>query len=318
MLFGDAIGNDSSSARRERKRIRPDTWNVRVCKTPPRLSSLFRFECRISGRPTDDVGGADRPARADRRHAFAELAGIGQAGRRLESVHASAAEPNIHLGRRLHGRAIARPDGGFDWRHVCKPGQRIGQFSDLRFSGLGQRHRAPPANWPGWRRPSTSPSCPSNTRRIHLLQRARCLGKSGICRILGKRAARWGRTRTFCRPGAGALGQGVVIGVVDSGVYGAHPDLAPNYRPDLSYNFLESTPDATPPAPLAPEDNHGTNVAGVAAGSGLTPDGTVGVAPQAQIAGIRAIGGPITSQTLAQCSNCTTSKSAFTTTVGDR
>lgn len=99
---------------------------------------------------------------------------------------------------------------------------------------------------------------------------------------------------------AGALGQGVVIGVVDSGVYGAHPDLAPNYRPDLSYNFLESTPDATPPAPLAPEDNHGTNVAGVAAASGLTPDGTVGVAPQAQIAGIRAIGGPITSQTLAQ------------------
>ena len=99
---------------------------------------------------------------------------------------------------------------------------------------------------------------------------------------------------------AGALGKGVVIGVIDTGVYGAHPDLASNYRPDLSYNFLESTPNASPPAPLGLEDNHGTAVAGVAAGSGLTTDGTVGVAPQAQIAGIRAIGGPITSQTLAQ------------------
>ena len=99
---------------------------------------------------------------------------------------------------------------------------------------------------------------------------------------------------------AGDLGKGVVIGVVDTGVYGAHPDLAPNYRPDLSYNFLESSPDASPPAPLGPEDDHGTAVAGVAAASGSTSDGTVGVAPQAQIAGIRAIGGPITDTTLAQ------------------
>lgn len=99
---------------------------------------------------------------------------------------------------------------------------------------------------------------------------------------------------------AGDLGAGVVIGVVDSGVYGAHPDLAPNYRPDLSYNFLESSNDASPPTPLGLEDNHGTNVAGVAAASGVTTDGTVGVAPAAQIAGIRAIGGPITDVSLAQ------------------
>lgn len=97
----------------------------------------------------------------------------------------------------------------------------------------------------------------------------------------------------------GDLGQGTIIGVVDSGVYGAHPDLAPNYRSDLSYNFLEDNYDATPPAPIGPEDSHGTEVAGVAAASGTTLDGTVGVAPQAQIAGIRAIGGPITDQAMA-------------------
>ena len=98
----------------------------------------------------------------------------------------------------------------------------------------------------------------------------------------------------------GDLGQGVIIGVVDTGVYGAHPDLAPNYRPDLSYNFLENMNDASPPAPLGPEADHGTEVAGVASATGLTSDGTVGVAPQAQIAGIRLIGGPATSQTFAQ------------------
>lgn len=98
----------------------------------------------------------------------------------------------------------------------------------------------------------------------------------------------------------GDLGQGSIIGVIDTGVYGAHPDLAPNYRADLSYNYLENTNDPTPPAPLPSEASHGTEVAGVAAASGTTPDGTVGVAPQAQFAGIRAIGGPITDQVLAQ------------------
>ncbi len=80
----------------------------------------------------------------------------------------------------------------------------------------------------------------------------------------------------------GDLGQGTIIGVVDSGVYGAHPDLAPNYRSDLSYNFLEDNYDATPPAPIGPEDSHGTEVAGVAAASGTTLDGTVGVSASGQ------------------------------------
>ena len=37
----------------------------------------------------------------------------------------------------------------------------------------------------------------------------------------------------------GYTGTGVIIGIVDDGVDGANPDIAPNYRADLSRNFSE-------------------------------------------------------------------------------
>jgi subtilisin family serine protease len=97
----------------------------------------------------------------------------------------------------------------------------------------------------------------------------------------------------------GDFGQGVTVGVIDSGVYHAHPDLTGNYRADLSYNFFNNQPDPTPPlGPLLEpivtgaqggEDSHGTEVAGLIAASGGDPNGTVGVAPQAQFGAERAI-----------------------------
>lgn len=67
---------------------------------------------------------------------------------------------------------------------------------------------------------------------------------------------------------AGITGQGVVIGVIDSGIYETHPDLAPNYNAAGSQT--------------GGGDNHGTSCAGVAAavaGNGL---GGVGAAYGAQ------------------------------------
>jgi len=98
----------------------------------------------------------------------------------------------------------------------------------------------------------------------------------------------------------GDTGKGVVIGIVDTGVYAAHPDLAPNYDAALSYNFLENNPNPTPPAPIAgTENDHGTEVAGVAAAAGNNGIGVSGAAPNATIAGIRLIGGTVSPQTFA-------------------
>lgn len=86
----------------------------------------------------------------------------------------------------------------------------------------------------------------------------------------------------------GLTGQGVVIGIVDDGVQGNHPDLAPGYQPGLSRNFTTNPSiNSQPQGPRASDDNHGTAVAGVAAARGGNGIGVTGAAPYAQIAAMR-------------------------------
>lgn len=104
-----------------------------------------------------------------------------------------------------------------------------------------------------------------------------------------------------------ATGEGVVIGIVDDGLQYTHPDLHPNYRPDLSFDFDDNDNDPSPETieidELLPEDvallppelvanksfllPHGTSVAGVAAAAGNNGEGVTGVAPNASIAGLK-------------------------------
>jgi len=81
-------------------------------------------------------------------------------------------------------------------------------------------------------------------------------------------------------------GKGVVIGVVDSGVQWDHPDLENNYIASLSYDFASGDSDPYPGGSTS-TDAHGTEVAGVSAAVGFNGIGVSGVAPEAQIAGIR-------------------------------
>jgi subtilisin family serine protease len=93
-------------------------------------------------------------------------------------------------------------------------------------------------------------------------------------------------------------GAGVRVGVIDTGVDGNHPDIAPNFDRALSRNFTvddplidgpcESDPDGscTDPADVD-EDGHGTHVAGTMA-SPINGKGIAGVAPQASIVNLRA------------------------------
>lgn len=85
----------------------------------------------------------------------------------------------------------------------------------------------------------------------------------------------------------GYTGAGVIVGIVDQGLQGDHPDLQANYRPDLSKNFSVDPAVANlPQGPLISSDNHGTCVGGVAAARGGNGIGGTGAAPLAQLAGL--------------------------------
>ena len=82
----------------------------------------------------------------------------------------------------------------------------------------------------------------------------------------------------------GITGAGIVIGIVDDCLEIAHPDLAPNYRPTLSWDFGQNDGD---PSPVYADDRHGTSVSGVAAARGGNGIGVTGAAPEAGLAGLR-------------------------------
>lgn len=78
-------------------------------------------------------------------------------------------------------------------------------------------------------------------------------------------------------------GAGVVIGVVDDGIQGTHPDLAPNFSAALSTNLNENDFSTF-------YDDHGTRVAGTAAARGNNGIGVTGAAFEATLASIRLLG----------------------------
>jgi subtilisin family serine protease len=91
---------------------------------------------------------------------------------------------------------------------------------------------------------------------------------------------------------------GVKVGIIDTGIDGSHPDIAPNFDGDLSRNFTTDIPAIDGPcedeadhsctdANDVDEDGHGTHVAGTIA-SPLNGTGIAGVAPKASIVNLRA------------------------------
>jgi subtilisin-like proprotein convertase family protein len=84
-------------------------------------------------------------------------------------------------------------------------------------------------------------------------------------------------------------GRGVLVGVIDDGVDYNHYDLDNNYDKTRDYDSVNQDSD---PLPVLAGDNHGTAVAGIIAAE-ANGVGTVGVAYNAKIAGIKAIPGSL-------------------------
>lgn len=81
-------------------------------------------------------------------------------------------------------------------------------------------------------------------------------------------------------------GNGVTIGIVDDGMEWSHPDLLPNVLKNLQKDWNGNDLD---PKPYFSDDNHGTACAGVVAARGNNRIGVSGVAPEANLVGMRLI-----------------------------
>lgn len=89
--------------------------------------------------------------------------------------------------------------------------------------------------------------------------------------------------------------RGVTVGIIDTGVDGTHPDIAPNFSASLSRNFVTDIPDLDGPCehpscvdPVDEDDDgHGTHVAGTI-GSPINGVGIAGVAPNVTLVNVRA------------------------------
>lgn len=98
-------------------------------------------------------------------------------------------------------------------------------------------------------------------------------------------ARQWGMQMVGATPETAhrvATGEGVSVGIIDTGIDGSHPDIAPNLDRQRSRDFVRrgATADRDPAG-------HGTHIAGVVAAAS-NDLGIAGVAPEATLVNLRA------------------------------
>lgn len=83
-------------------------------------------------------------------------------------------------------------------------------------------------------------------------------------------------------------GAGITVTVVDDGLELGHPDLSQTANTSLHYDYRDGDSN---PAPSGSDDYHGTAVAGILAARAHNDQGIAGIAFEANIGGVRLIGG---------------------------
>ena len=154
-------------------------------------------------------------------------------------------------------------------------------------------------NRPIGRIPSGSSAAKDEVERLTAAERA--AAKAGSGRVPGQEPfadKQWDMRMLDATPsGSYRVNQGrrgALVGVIDSGIDGNHPDLRANFNRRLSRNFTTDIPLIDGPCehpscvdPVDEDDNgHGTHVAGLVA-AGLNGLGTAGVAPRVTLVNIR-------------------------------
>ena len=83
-------------------------------------------------------------------------------------------------------------------------------------------------------------------------------------------------------------GEGVVVGVLDSGISSSHPDLATQIAKDKSVSCIGGVQDTSEAAWNPTTSDHGTHVAGTIAAA-INGVGVTGVAPGAKVASVKVV-----------------------------
>lgn len=135
-------------------------------------------------------------------------------------------------------------------------------------------------------RPTVSVNDPIFDKQWYLLNTGQAGGKPGLDLNV---VEAWAQ---------GYTGKGVTVAIMDDGLDYLHPDLAPNYNAEASYDFSSDDPF---PYPRYTDDwfnSHGTRCAGEVVGVADNGICGVGIAYNAQIAGIRMLDQPFMTDTI--------------------
>jgi lantibiotic leader peptide-processing serine protease len=202
-------------------------------------------------------------------------------------------------------RAAVKAAGGTILKENARVGVARVRSSNPAFvrAAAGQRALVGAArNRPIGRIPSGASASKDEVERLTAAERAAAKAGSGRAgRVPGQEPfadRQWDMRMIDATPsGSYRVNQGrrgVLVGIIDSGIDGHHPDLRANYNRRLSRNFTTDIPLIDGPCehpscvdPVDEDDNgHGTHVAGLVA-AGLNGLGTAGVAPKVTLVSIR-------------------------------